>query len=91
MFAFNIFFNRAYADSLCNQCVFAHMVGSEAGNRLTYCTYANPTRAINFEVTTCTNFTVRNFRQITIVRGFVNSAAEAADNETQVASTRNNF
>jgi hypothetical protein len=91
MFAFNIFFNRASAESLCNQCVFAHMVGSDAGNRLTFCTYGYPTRPINFDVTTCTNFTVRNVRPITVVRGFTNAPAEVRDEEKRVASTQVNF
>jgi hypothetical protein len=78
MTVFNIFSNRQRVSTLCETCVYVHVIEGADGNRLTSCAYGYALRSISFEVTDCSSYTVRSARTVTVVNGFIVPSTERA-------------
>ena len=78
MSVFKIFANRERFTTLCESCVFAHVVEGES-RRFISCSFGYTLRAIEFEVTNCTGYSDRSCaKAATVIRGF---AARNTDRE----------
>ena len=72
MFVLNILSNRERTATLCQTCVYSHVVEGVAGERLTSCTYGYTLRPIKFGVTECSGYFNRTAQKtVTVVAGFI--------------------
>lgn len=76
MLTLNIFSNASRADTLCNSCVYSHVVIGARGNRITSCTFGYTLRPINFGVTQCSSYVdASTSRSLTVIKGFINPSS----------------
>jgi hypothetical protein len=72
MLSFNIFSTRERVATLCQTCIYRHVIEGVAGDRLTSCTFGYSVRPIKFGVSDCSGYTdARKIRPLTVIQGFV--------------------
>lgn len=76
MSVFKIFATPERFATLCESCVFAHVVEGES-KRLVSCNFGYTLRAIEFGVTNCTGYFDRSkANSTTVIRGFANHSSD---------------